>query len=185
MINPLSTWKSTLKDLPKVGDPSWSFTFANWYAQRITTIAPDPSMLTAVGFIFLFPLPIFAGALVSIPPSSDATVAIKGFADAWETAIKTIVYPAGLFLGPGTVFGAPTPATTFSSVSSVIINPASIILGKAKIMELASVAPTKDGESPFPQKFRDATLQLKIDITGINSVVPTPAPLLATGISLI
>lgn len=185
-INPLNAWKSTLAALPKVVDTSWALNFANWYNQRILSVTPDPTVMTPSGFLFVFSAATFATNLMTMPPVMAAPAGMTAFANAWSAAIALTVFPATLFLAPGTVYGTPSPATTFSAITSVTLNPASLVAAKAKLMELLQAVPVSDPQqSIFPEKFRDATLQLKIDVTGLNSVAPTPAPLVALGVPLV
>jgi hypothetical protein len=186
MIDPFNIWQSTFDKLDKATTPAWAPAMANWYGERIQAISPDPSVLTAVGFVFVFnPAPMIS-VLARLTPG-PAAVGAQQIADAWFAAISAIVYPAGIAVGPGTVYGSPSPATTFSSIISVLINPASIAAGKAKIISaLTSAKPSAEANSSqFPKALNDATLQLKMDITGLNTIAPTPAPLAAIGVPLI
>ena len=185
-ISPLNKWQNDLALVPQVNDPSWSQNIANWYASEMASISPDPTYLIASGFLFVFPAPIFASGLASAVPSTAPEVGTQIIATAWETAMLSVVYPASLFLAPGTIQPPASPATTFSAITSVIINPASLQAGKAKILQLSSAKVVKNAkESAMATKLREATMQLKIDITGLNSVAPTPAPLVVAGVPLI
>ena len=186
MIDPLDKWKKTLNDLSKSSDPVWATKFANWYAERIANIAPDPSFLTAVGFVFAFPTPAFASALMALPPTTSAPAGIAGYAAAWETSILSIVYPVGISVSSGSSIPPTAPPTTFSAVTSVLIDPSSIAAGKAKILELINSKPVSNSnDSQFPIKFREATLMLKINVSGMNSQPPTPVPLVAMNVPLV
>lgn len=170
-IKSLQDWKDTLEALPKVADASWSNTFANWYADMIADIEPDPSAFTAVGFLFTFQPTIFANGLSSLPPTTDPASGIIGFATAWEAALLASI----ALVGPGSVYGPSSPATTFSAVATTIIDIPSIALGKAKLLELIGAAPVDDAQnSQFPVKFREATLLLTFTAVGTDST-PTPA----------
>lgn len=188
-IDPLLTWKSKLALLPKVATTAWAANFAEWYADRIVNITTDPTKLVPTGFLFTFDETTFADQLLALTPKSNALAGIQGFADAWETAISTTLYPTTLALLPLTTLGTPpaaTPATTFSVITSVLIVSASITAAKDKILELADSPTVADvNDSEFPQKFRDATLLLKINVTGKNSVSPTPGPLSVSNVPLI
>ncbi len=188
MIDPLNIWKSTLQDLPKVDTPVWATNFANWYAERIAKIEPNPDSLSAVGFTFIFNKALFATLLSTLPPTPSQPGGISSFAAAWETAVLTTLFPATLSIAAGTVIPPPSPSTTFSSIISVVLDPASVVAGKAKIMELVSAPVAGDAtDSQFPVKFREATLKLTITITGLDST-PTPAgplPLVAASIPLV
>lgn len=184
-IDPLTTWRSTLAALPKVSDASWAPNFAAWYADRLVAITTDPAALVPTGFVFTFAQAIFAAQLTALTPVDDPVAGTQGFADAWETALlaTTAVIASGSFIPPT------SPATLFSVVSSTIIVPASIVAGKAKIMELVTAPSVSDPLlSEFPVKFREATLLLKITATGLDSTTPGnggPLPLTATDVPLI
>jgi hypothetical protein len=186
-IDPLSTWKSELANLPKVADTSWAANFANYYADRIVNITTDPSALVPSGFVFTFAKPVFQSQLLALTPTNSALAGITGFANAWEAAIlaSTVVVAPGSFKPPT------SPTTLFSVVISTIIVPTSIAAGKAKIIELVSAPPVEDAmDSQFPVKFRDATLELKITVTGLDSQPippggPGPQPLVVANIPLI
>lgn len=176
MIDALSVWQSTLAALPKVNDNSWSGNFANWYSNRITNIEPDQTKLnTGAGFIFTFSEATFQSQLVLLTPTTNQAAGIAGFANAWASAIALTVFPATLNVSPGSFIPPASPPSIFSAVTSVIIDPASIIAATAKINELATAPPVSDPlMSQFPEKFRDATLLLTITVVGLDST-PTPA----------
>jgi hypothetical protein len=187
MIDPLATWKSTLAALPKVADTSWALTFANWVAARVVSITTDPASLTlASPLLFTFNTASFASGLISLAPTNNPLAGITGFADAWANSIATITYPASLLVAPGAFIPPTSPTTLFSAITAVSIDPASILSGKAKIIELAAAVPVADpNDSLFPEKFRDAFLELTITVVGLDSTVPTPVPLTAANIPLI
>lgn len=187
-IDPLATWRSTLAALPKVADTSWANTFAGWVADRVNNkITTNSSNLTLSGSLtFVFNQTAFAAALIALTPTNNALAGITGFANAWEVAILTTIFPATLNVDPGAYTPPSSPATIFSSVTSVVLTPASIAAAKAKIIELASASPVSDvNNSEFPVKFRDAFLLLKINVIGLDSVSPTPSPLTVSNIPLI
>jgi hypothetical protein len=170
-INPLSTWKSELAALEKVGDSTWATNFAQYYADQIAGIEPDPLTLSAVGFTFTFNTSVFASGLLSLPPSDSAATSALGIANAWEAAILGSI----VVVGPGSSIQPATPSTTFSVVFTTIIDPVSIAAGKAKVLELASATPVEDpNDSIFPEILRDATLLLTITVTGLSSDLPPP-----------
>lgn len=183
-VDPLSTWKSTLKALPKVANISWADNFSKWYSKRITAISTDPKKLIPVGFKLVFNVAGFKASLMALKPTTSASAGIKGFANAWESAIKGSVYPGSLVIGPGTT--GVSSGRSFSTVTSVILTPASIAAGKKKIMELAKAEPVADAdESKFPEIFRDATLLLKINVVGTRAGPDGPLPLTAKDVPLV
>lgn len=174
-VDPLQTWKDTLENLPKVINTSWALNFANWYASRISGIEPDPSSLVPAGWSFPFPVPLFASQLQSLLPTTNALAGITGFANAWETAILATI-PT---MTPGTFIPPSSPPTLFSSIiPPVVIDPPSIVAGKAKIIELITSPPVADAQdSEFPVKFREATLLLTVSVNGLDSTPPPSGPL--------
>lgn len=181
-IEILNTWQSEFDALEKVNTPQWSLNKADWYSNMIANITPDPSVFSAVGFSFTFNSASFASLMSSAVPSSDPVSGISTIASAWESAILASI----VICGPGSALVPPTPATTFSVVTSTIIDPSSILLGKTMILGLSSAPKTNKGkDSEFPKKFREATLQLKIIVSGMNSLAPTPSPLVTPPIPLI
>ena len=80
------------------------------------------------------------------------------------------------------------PNTIFSVVNTTVIDPTSIALGKAKILELVTAPPVSDPQlSQFPTKFREATLLLTITVSGLDSTPPGgggPLPLVAANIPI-
>jgi len=178
-VEPLATWNDTLNSLPKVADTSWTDNLTGWYKDNIANITPDPSLLAASGFTFTFNEAIFKTQLLTLAPTPDALAGITGFANAWQAAINATI----IVCGPGTTLQPSSPATIFSVVAATIIDPSSVVLGFNKILEIADASP----EDPpiFAEKFREATLQLKIIISGTNSITPTPTPLITPPINLI
>lgn len=187
-VDPLNTWKQTLDSLPKVGDISWALNFASWAGDRITNIQSDPMSLdTTTGFTFIFNKVSFAAALATLPPTPSQALGIAGFATAWETSILTTVFPVTLNVTTGAFIPPQTSATTFSVINSVILDPTSIITGKAKILELINAPPASTGlDSKFAEKFREAFLSLTITVIGMDNTPPPsgPLPLTATLIPL-
>ena len=183
-VDPLSIWTEELEKLPPVGDLSWAPNFANWYADRIVDIEPDDTMLdVSTGFTFVFNTALFATTLALLPPVPVALAGITGLALAWETALLTTIYSATLNVSSGAFVPPASPGTIFSSVAGVEIDAASLIAGKAKIMELAVAPPTGEVDtSQFPLKFREATLLLTITVEGMDSTPSSsggPYPLTA------
>jgi hypothetical protein len=183
-INPLNLWKSSLADLTPVDDTSWAANFATWYADNIASISPDPASLVAPGFTFTFQQSIFQAQLLTLMPTPDALLGITGFANAWEAAILSSI----VVVAPGAFIPPTAPTTLFSVVISTIIDPASIVVAKTKILDLATAEPVANvNDSKFPEIFREATLQLKINVIGLDSTPPpaSPLPLTAMNVPLV
>ena len=179
-VDPLDLWKTTLAALPPSDGPNWTNEFSNWYASRIIGISPDPSALVAPGFVFTFGLAAFQSGLAALVPTTDPVSGINGFASAWESAIlaSTVVLTP-----PADIQPPNPPATTFVVgllPTITIIDPASIVAGKTKLLELTSALPTDNPlDSQFPVKFREATLLLTISVNGYSANPAAPPPYLS------
>lgn len=164
MIEDEATWKSTFNDLPKVSDSSWKQNFANWIAARtdgklvLATYSPSPS--------FTFNSATFQNNL-----SETINTGLASLVAAWNSSIAA----STMAVTPPTYFTPQTPQSTFSTVISVLPDPASIAVGASIIAELALAQPTTD--SLFPVKFRNAFLSLTYTVTGTDSSAPTPIAL--------
>jgi hypothetical protein len=176
MIDPLATWQTTFANLPKVADTSWAQNFADWADARVTS----KMKLNGIGgpnMTFTFNKSLFAAQLIALLPTDDALAGITGFALAWEAAIIASVAATAA----GSYIGAPTPSTTWSVVNSTVIDPPSIALGKAKIIELKDAPATDNAlDSEFPIKFREAFLLLTVTTDGLDSDGDGPYPLIDT-----
>lgn len=174
MIDDLNTWKTTLAALPQVGDSSWAENFAAWVDARVSGKMSLVG-IGGTGFSFTFGKAAFKSALLALVPTGDQAGAILSFANGWAAGIAGSIYATA----PGTFIAPSTPATLWSVVNSTIIDAPSIIVGQAKINELASAPPVSNpADSLFPVKFREAFLALTVTTDGLNSVTPTPGPLL-------
>ena len=171
-LDALSIWKSTFKDqvVPTEG-PDWPDNKTDWYAERFDTPKLDLPGLTLAAP----PLPAVLGksafkaiySTLAVGLTQAAAIAI--IASAWEAGLLA----ATVSVLPGDSIGVPTPATTWSAVSSSIFDPASITLGKAKILELIGAPNVDDAEDSLtPVKFREATLLLTVTTTGLDSTPP-------------
>jgi hypothetical protein len=170
MIGDDTAWRAAYANVPLVGDDSWKQNLADYLGDLLdnllnlsTYVSPGVPPYPA----FLFDRSTFAGALTGAP-------------GAWVVDLQaafTAVIPTSPFtILPLTVFGAATPAETFSTPGVAVADPPSITLGVAKIGELVSSPQVGDPLlSDFPVKMRAAFLLLTYTVTGTNSLpVPTP-----------
>ena len=177
-LEALSDWKTTFaSDMVPVSDASWPDTMTDWYVARIDTpLLSLPGLTLAVP-----PLPVTFGAAAfkaifsSLAQPITQVAAMNIIANAWEAGLLATT----VLVKPLDSIGVPSPATTWSAVTTSVFDPASIALGKAKILELIG-APNADNaeDSLTPVKFREATLLLTVTTTGLNSVTPTAGPLI-------
>jgi len=191
-VDVLQVWKDELENLPKVANSSWAGNFANWTGDRVDAaaaqdgvgIATDPAALVGPSgnaIVFSFNRSQFETGLLSLSPTTDAVAGITGFANAWEAALLAST-ATGI---PASYIPPASPSTTFSSITSTTIDPASIALGKAKILELIGSPPVASGQdSQFPIKFREAFLLLTVTVVGQDSSSNGPFPLTAAAVPL-
>jgi hypothetical protein len=71
-----------------------------------------------------------------------------------------------------------TPATTYSIINPVILDPSSLRIAKENLLNSLLTLNNQNDSKAFLKCFRDSFLMLKYTISGLNSLVPTPTPLL-------
>lgn len=173
-IDSLAIFKSTFAAIPLVSTGVWTTNFSDWTDGRVTSKAVG-TLITNAAPPFTFSKSTFKAQLDALAPTASEATGASNFASAWETAVL-----ASTFITlPGDFTGAATPATTWSVVTTSLIDVASITAAKAQLItDLTNAAKVADvNNSDFPQAFRDAFLNLTVSVTGINSVVPVPSPL--------
>jgi len=184
-IDILSIWKSTLDALPKVTDSSWANNFSNWASQRVNNKAQLTGIITA-SFPFTFDQSVFKMQLELLSPTTNQATAAASFANAWATAMSTSLV---LLVSSGDSLGISSPATTWSVVTTALIDAPSVIAAQAYLQSQLTIAPIVDdtNNSLFSQIFRDTFLLLTGTVTGLNSVSPPigPLPLLASLVPLL
>jgi hypothetical protein len=191
MIDPAAKWKEVIGNLPPVNNPATgALNVANAINDRIfpstalDTIGIQTNSSSIIGptgnaIIFTFNSVSFAAALSGLPPTNSRPTAISTIATAWESAVlSSIIAPngVGIYIPP-----IPLPTTIFSVVTFTV-DPASVALGKSKILEFSSEPPESD---KLPELFREAFLQLKVNAIGLDSTTPTPLPLQVLGVPLL
>jgi hypothetical protein len=165
-LNPLSVWKSTFATaiVPTSGN-SWAMNLANWAGDQADLM----QMTLITGGTFTFNRSTFASELLTnVSPSTNKSLALDKFVDAWETAVLA----SSMSVSGGTGFG-------FSAIvgSGIASNTASIKTSlKATLMSGSNSADIND--SVFPQAFRSAFASLIFNVTGMG-VPPSPPPPIA------
>lgn len=185
MIEILPLWKLELQKIKPSANSSFAKDIAQWYYLSTIGTQANPTIILAPGFLFTFQTAILETKLLTLGPSLNVVAQAIQLAEAWEAAIlaSTVVVAPGASLLPT------TPATLFSVVSATVIDPDSIQIAKAKIVEIlsSSTPATSALDSKMADAFYEAATKLTITITGINSVPPPagPLPLVAPKIPLI
>ena len=162
-------WKNAFAAMDKVDDDAWKDNLANTIDGLVTGKLSSPGLLNESGSpaaSFTFGKAAFKSGL-----SGEGTAAVISSAMQAGLAASTITVPAKSYVGTS------TPASTFSVVTTVVLDPASITLAVAKVLTIAGKAAVSDAsESAVPPIFREAFLLLTMTTTGSNAVSP-PAPL--------
>jgi len=173
-IDALAIWQSEWALLPKVSDDSWKTNMASYIAARLDGKLSLSGYLPPTGVSFIFNTAVFISSLSGV--TSGTGDGVSKIAQGFKAAAET---PGSLIVAPGTAVGSASPATTFSVVSSSVLSGSA---AEAKIAELAS-APLVDSaaDSDFPVKLHAAALLLTATVSGLNSVAPTPSPLIDAG----
>ncbi len=173
MLEPLNVWKETFARVSPSANESWARALSSWADERSTG---KLQLATVMGSVqFTFQKGIFLSELQRLAPVSNAQQGALGFANAWEKALMS----SQLLVLPGSFLGAPTPATTWSVVTS-LIDASSVAAGKAHLVSRLTAAPPV-AETPnaiFADAFHGAFFLLTATVTGMNCL-PIPTPLLS------
>lgn len=174
MLDPINVWQEEFSSLAQTDGTGWAQEYASLVGRLVN------GKLEAQGIsppsTFTFNQAIFAAQLLTLQPVPDAALGALAFGNAWLAAITS----STMLVAPGSSLGAPSPATTWATVAS-LLNPGATSIAHLKLVEaLTNAKPVEDPEdSPFVIAFREAFLGLATDAIGVNTVAPTPAPLVA------
>jgi hypothetical protein len=177
MLDPENTWRDRFAELKIVNDISWASNIASLTDElttgklQITEITPPSS--------FTFNKAIFQAQLLPIvfAPTPIPQLAI---AAAWGAAMTA----STMVVSSGASVGAPSPATTFSAPPVTLLLPPTIAAAQAALAAtLIAAVPVPDAKQGIlGPALRTAFITVKASVTGINSITPTPTPLvLPTG----
>lgn len=173
MLEPLQTWKQTLKQVSFTDQSIWTSQVARWAATRTTM------KMTLSGIVgpvtFTFNLALFDMLLRTCVTTEKPWLAAVQIAAAWETSI--IASP--MLVLPGASLGAPTPATTWATAGA-LIDPISIAKSKVRLVKkIATAEAVADGFfSMMAEAFHEGFLGLTYTVAGVNCL-PIPSPLVA------
>lgn len=169
MIDSLATFESTFNALEPTNDKDAGIdAFADWLDARVTGKMSLPG-ITGPGLTYTFDKTTFATQLKTLSKNNDKNASVDSLASFWKASLGTALVAAGSSVG------TPSPATTWSVVNTTVIDVASQAAGENKVKELKTADDT--GDSPMPRIIREAFLLLTITTSGLNSVSPTPGPL--------
>jgi hypothetical protein len=174
MIESESVWGNKLTNLNPTKNTTWARAFAD-AVDSLTTSKMELTNIKTTPAMFTFAKAVFEAQLVVLKPTKSAQEGAKNFANAWATAVQSSL----MVVAPGATIGLPpAPANTFSAVSGTLLDPGSLTAAKAGLVaDILSVKPDPKNANAFARAFRKAFLALTYTTTGLNSVPPTPAPL--------
>jgi len=182
-LESLSIWKSTFEALPLVDTAIWTVNFSNWLDARMTANA-DLSTLTNPAQTYTFAKSTFDTELQALVLELSRSNAATNFAAAWRAAIDastTLNVVAGASIPPGTL------PFTWSVVSSAVIDAASKDAAETALRDGIIAIPNVSDitNSQLPDELRAAALTLTGTVTGLDSQIPTPQPLVAAALPFI
>lgn len=170
-----SVWADTLNNLPKVTTPDWTENIA----QAIFDLTSNKLQIQDIEppSVFTFQKPIFQAVLATAVPAVDPVTGATTFSNAWRDACAASVMfvASGSSYVPGGV--PPSPANTFSAPPAVVVDPPSLLIGYNILFTAIATGGGQPNADYFAEQFRDAFLALTYTVTGVNSVTPTPGPL--------
>lgn len=176
-------WKSTLKAIPNTVDKAAGIqALADWVEARVVSkLALDPSLIVGATPSYVWLQSAFKPPLLTLEPVTDPST-VTAIADAWRDAALTSLMP----VLPGISVGSPSPATTFSVVVS-LLDPASVASAYNTLSSaLLELKPTADPDDvKIGPLLRAAFLSLTFTLTGLNTIVPVPTPLVAAAVPVV
>ena len=173
MLNNLNNWNSTFESISKENNKI-DFLLPELIDKEASTLLTLES-LSSETQIFTFNKETFKLGLSILTNYADNITPMNIIGNAWEQAILSsfwLILP-GTFINP-----SPTPITTFSIVNPVIVDPTSLLLSKQSLINSLLLLNNQNNSIEFVKCFREAILMLEYTISGLNSLVPTPTPLL-------
>lgn len=177
-IDAESTWIETVNNLPTVKSAPESI---KALVDAVDTCVTGKAELTGIiGTVsYTFQKAIFLAGLSSLGPAPVTATGVAQFVQAWQSAAAASV----MIVPPGSSFGSPSPATTFSVVVTTLLDPPSLLAACSALQtELlaAGAAPVSSyKDSKVGPALYKAFKLLSYTVTGINSIAPTPTPLVA------
>ena len=182
-IDPEVVWKTEFAKLPQ--DPTGTTSptlIATFVLARVVGLATDPksTTLSPPGIFTWIPTP-FETALrqVALVPAVDPVTPATIIANGWSQSTLASQF----LIAPATNFNQPAPGTNGIAGAVVcVIDPSSVAQGVQSIIkELVSAKPVANPlDAVLPIAIRKAFIGLRIIITGVDTTVPTPVPLVLT-----
>ena len=169
MLNSLDQW---VKEFENSSKNSNNILFLSNFLGNMTSGKLELNLLSTS--IFTFNEQLFKSQLSLMKIYDNKFLPNSILANAWQSSIlaSTFIVAPGTFIKP-----APTPATIFS-ISPVVIPDVSLEITKQNLESNLNNLNSQKSSYEFVKCFYNAFLSLTYTITGVNSIIPTPTPLL-------
>lgn len=164
-MQPAPIWSARFDALSPASDPSWTTAMANLVFELSSSLQINEILPPCV---FNFQKALFEQGMLGATPAGGEAI----IAQAWASAISA----STIIVASGSSIGAPSPATTFSAPPVVLILPPSVAAAQIALQNDLLAAPPSPPSAVGPA-FYKAFTSLQVSVTGINSVAPTPTPL--------
>lgn len=168
-----SVFESTLLALPKIATATYS-NFTGWIAGNTDGNMILTNILPPANNQFVFNQATMAAQMATLSPTASQSAASTAFFNALEQAILASVFT----ILSGSYVGTSSPATTFSAVTSVVPDPASLTAAKSAGVAYLNSTALSLTQPVMANAVRTYLLALTYTVTGMNSL-PTPTPLVA------
>lgn len=162
-IQTITTWRNTFADIPLVATQLWKQNWADWIESNVSGMKlAGYTPLNNVNFTFS--KSTFASTLIDSVPGVDARI---NLANAYEAAV----------LASTMLITPPLTSPAFTAVTSCIVDPASIVVGKTKILTTDITQVITDAKNAtIVQSFYDAFKALTYTVVGVIGGNPTTLP---------
>lgn len=158
-ITTLTNWQNSFADIPLVTDQTWKTNWADWIAQNVNQMKLA-GWSPGTNITFNWNKALFVSSLPDSSPAIDARI---GLASAYETAI----------LASSLVITPPNASPPLDAVTAVIVDPASVVTGKAYILATDISTVTADAKNAkIVVEMRKAFAALKYTVTGTTGGNP-------------
>ena len=178
MIPPVLTWQTQFYNLPPVPTDAAA---CQQRAAAVTSLIAGLALGSPFtgSALFTFNTQVFASGMQGVPIAPSPAVMAIQYSQAFLAACN-----ASVWLVAGGYLAVSAPPSLFSAPPVASFSPASVAAAAATLQAALSVlkAPTQIGpqELDMPKAFQAAFSSLQVMLSGLNSIVPTPTPLVAT-----
>lgn len=173
-VDSLALWKSSFKaQVPPTRGSDGAKNISDW-ADSMVTNKLVCQIIQGPNIVYTFSKAIFKAQLEALTPTNNVEEGVTNFANSWASAITSTT----AVMGVGSSIGAPSNATTWSSITTTTLDTPSKTAGVNKLKELKDSPSVSDAaNSELPLKMRDAFLLHTITTVGLDSTPPAVGPL--------